>query len=65
MKTPKKLPPVIPAPPELKQAMRRFSEKRGITFEQAKAQVDAQLRSRNDSIESNTVPSSGRAHRAA
>lgn len=56
----KKLPQVIRAPQELVEKMKRFSVKRGITFEQMKAQVDAQLRSRNDSPESNVVRSSGR-----
>jgi len=55
MKKPQKLPPVIPAPPELVEKMQYFSTKRGITFAQAKAQVDAQLRTRNDSIASSAV----------
>jgi hypothetical protein len=65
MKKSPKLPPVIRAPQELVEKMKYFSTKRGITFEQMKAQVDAQLRSRNDSPESSVVPSSGRRRKAA
>ena len=65
MKKPQKLPPVILAPPELVEKMRRFSVKRGITFEQAKAQTDAVLRTRNAEPASNAAPSSGRVRKVA
>jgi len=55
MKKPQKLPPVIPAPPELVEKMQRLSELPPLTSEQMRAQVDAQLRTRNDLIASSAV----------
>lgn len=61
----KQLPPVIPAPPELLEAMRRLSELPPLSFEQMKAQVDASLRQRNGSMKNNDARSSGRVRKAA
>jgi len=60
-----KLPPVIPAPKSLRDAMRRLSQGPPISSAEAKAQTEAVLRIRSEIESNSSALKSGRARKAA
>ncbi len=60
----KKLPPVIPASPELRAKMQRLWAQPPVSFEVMKAQTDAVLKGRSEENESRPEPQNGRLRKA-
>jgi hypothetical protein len=60
----RKLPPVIPAPPELLAKMQRLFAQPPVSFEEMKAQTDMVLKGRTDASESKPESPSGRLRKA-